>query len=321
MFNLSFQSTFLATFQILLMGGCGYFLTRRKVINEDGLGLLSGLVIHFFLPCFILAQFLGNFSFQLYKNWWVFPLLSFVVTSCAFVLAKTICFFQKEVTHRKEFLSLVSFQNSGYIPLMLVATLFSIEEARILNVYIFLFLIGFDLALWLLGVWILTRHRIEKFELKNMVSSPVVAIAASLLLVFWGAPRFIPPEVMKPLKMFGDCTLPLAMIIMGGNLARIKITDVRIPEIFLLLLTKLLLLPLLALSAVMIIKMDFWVGFLIVLEAAVPSAVSLSVIAHHYKIEEAFINQGLFFTHLLSVVTIPVFLMMYWNLMGSFYGI
>lgn len=318
MFPLSFQSTFLAAFQILLMGGCGYFLGRRKIIHEDGLGLLSGLVIHFFLPCFILSQFLGNFSFQLYKNWWIFPLLSFAMTLCAFILAKAVCLLEKDVTHRKEFLSLVSFQNSGYIPLMLVATLFSIEGARILNVYIFLFLIGFDLVLWLLGVWMLTRHRIEKFELKNMVSSPVVAIAASLLLVFLGAPRFIPTEVMKPLKMFGDCTLPLAMIIMGGNLARFKITDVHIPEIFLLVMTKLVLLPLLALSVVSIFKMDFWVGFLIVLEAAVPSAVSLSVIARHYKIEEAFINQGLFFTYLFSVATIPIFLMLYSNLRGSF---
>ena len=141
MFALSFQTTFLAALQILVMALVGYFLIRKRLIQEEALGTLSWLVINVFLPSFIFSQLLGNFSFQLYSHWWIFPLLSFAVTLSAFAIGRLVllcCY--KEGIAQKEFLSLVSFQNSGYLPLILVATLFSPEQAQILYVYIFLFL-------------------------------------------------------------------------------------------------------------------------------------------------------------------------------------
>ncbi len=318
MFILSFQTTFLASLQILMMALVGYVLIRKRMINEEALGTFSWLVINVFLPSFILSQLLGNFSFQLYPNWWIFPLLSFAVTLGGFAVGQVVLLCYKEAAAKKEFLSLVSFQNSGYLPLILVATLFSPEQAQILYVYIFLFLIGFDLVLWSWGVRVLARQPIEKFEIRNLIHSPVVAILASLVMIAWGFQKFVPLFIMKPLKMLGDCTLPLAMIVLGGNLAALRASEFKSREIGLVLMIKLLVLPLVALSVVLIFRMDFLIGFLIVLEAAVPSAVSLSVIARHYKIEEGLINQALFLGHLACVVTIPVFLMLYTRLRGGF---
>jgi predicted permease len=288
------------------------------MIGEESLGTFSWLVINVFLPSFIVSQLLGNFSFQLYSNWWIFPLVSFAVTFSGLAIGQAVLLCYPQMTAKKEFISLVSFQNSGYLPLILVATLFSPEQAQILYVYIFLFLIGFDLVLWSWGVRILTRRTVEKFELKNFIHSPVVAILTSLVVIALGLQKFVPLFIMKPLKMLGDCTLPLAMIVLGGNLAALRAPGFKSREIGLALMAKLVILPLAALAIVLIFRMDFLIGFLVVLEAAVPSAVSLSVIARHYKIEEGLINQALFLGHLACVVTIPVFLMLYTRLRGAF---
>jgi len=56
------------------------------------------------------------------------------------------------------------------------------------------------------------------------------------------------------------------------------------------------------------------IGFLIVMQLAMPSATSLSVIVRHYKREDALISQGIFFSHIISLFTIPLFLSLYLSL-------
>lgn len=320
MFNLSFQSTFLAAFQILLMGGCGYFLTKRAIVDGGGLSTLSHLVIDFFLPCLIFNQLIQNFSFSLYPDWWKFPLLSFGVTLGGFFLGQGVLLGCKNMTYKKAFKALITFQNAGYIPLILVKTLFPAEQTRILFVYIFLFTMGFDLVLWSIGVNLFARQRTE-FKTKDFFSSihlPAIAIIVSLILIALGLQKFIPGIVLKPVGMFGDCAIPLSMIVVGGNLACLNVRDIKPHEVFLVAITKLILFPILALMILMFHPVDYWIGFLIVLETAVPSSVSLSVISRRYKVEESFINQGLTFTHLACVVTIPVFLMLYGKMFAKF---
>ncbi len=318
MFVLSFQTTFLATLQILFLGAVGYFLVKRGIVDEDGLRLFSRLIINLFLPSFIFSQLLGNFRFELYPNWWIFPILSFAVTLIGFLVSQLVFLLNKnKIPFKKEFVALVAFQNSGYLPLILVATLFSSQQAQILYVYIFLFLIGFDLILWSWGVKVLAHHSPEKFELKNLTHSPVAAIVVSLFMVWVGLEKIVPSVILKPIKMLGDCTLPLAMIVMGGNLARLESLEKRPSGLSLVMMTKLIVLPLIASIVVLILRVDFLVGFLFVLEAAVPSAISLSVIAHHYRAEENFINQALFWGHLMCIFTLPVFLMFYTRLRGT----
>jgi predicted permease len=44
---------------------------------------------------------------------------------------------------------------------------------------------------------------------------------------------------------------------------------------------------------------------------AAPSATFLSVFVRQYKKEDVLVSQGVFFGHLISLVTIPVFLSLY----------
>jgi len=47
------------------------------------------------------------------------------------------------------------------------------------------------------------------------------------------------------------------------------------------------------------------------MQLAVPPATSLSVIVRHYKKEDLLISQGIFFGHIVSLVTLPLFLSLY----------
>ncbi len=313
-FLTTFQTTFTAVAQIFVMGTVGYLLVRRKIIDDKGLVMLSKLVISLFFPVFSFYQLITNFHFSVYPNWWIFPLVSLGITLGGFLVGGFMIKLFKGITYKKDFTAVVGFQNSGFIPLMLAATMFSGPMAQELYIYIFLFLIGFDLVLWSFGVWFLTRHKVNKFDLKNLFLSPFTAIVISLILVALGIDRFIPQAVMKPIKMFGDCALPLAVMTVGGNLALIDIFAVNKKEIALAVFSKLVFLPLLALLVILAFGIRGPVGFLIMMQAAVPSANSLSVISRRHQIEDKFLNQGVLFTNLFSIFTLPVFLTLYMQL-------
>ena len=214
-------------------------------------------------------------------------------------------------------MSLVCFQNSGYVPLLLVTALFTGQTRQTLFVYIFLFGIGFDLMLWTLGVWLLTQQKAGKVELRNLLNLPFAATVFSLLLIFFGWHQWIPQTILTPIKLFGDCALPVAVMVVGGNLAGTNLVQIEKREISLLILTKLVLMPTVALFAILKFHVEYLLGYFILLEAASPSAVSLSVIARHYRTNEKFINRGIFFSHVLSVITIPVYLTLYAYLANS----
>ncbi len=314
MFVSSFRIAGSAVAQIFILGAIGYVLVKKSILSSEGLNSLSRLVMGITLPVMIFCQLIRDFRFDLYPDWWVFPLISFLITLGGLVIGGLFVYFLKGAQHKLQFLSLVAFQNSGYLPLALVGALLPAEQLSTAFIYIFLFLTGFNLVMFSLGVHMLTFHKNKKFELASLFSPPVAAIIFSLVLIFFGAAKFVPEMVLKPLQLVGNCTLPLAMFLVGGSLAEIRLSHVDKKAVFLMVLAKMFILPLLGLWLVFFLKLPQLIGLLILIQLMMPPATTLSVIIRHYKKEDLIISQGIFFGHLISIVTIPVFLSLYFVL-------
>jgi predicted permease len=314
MFWESFRITGLAVMQIFFLAALGYFFIKREILGHEGLDALSRLVIEITLPILIFCQLVKDFSFTLYSNWWVFPLISIAINIIGLVVGFLFIGFIRGQQHKLQFLSLISFQNSGYLILALVAALLPAEKVDTMFIYIFLFLLGFNLVIWSVGVYMLTFVRTKKFELGSLFSPPVIATLFSLLFVFFGLNKFVPDTVLKPLRMVGDCTLPLAMFVVGGNLASIHLGRIDKKAMCLAILAKLIVLPALGLVLVINLKLPQLLGLLILMQLAVPSATTLSLIVRHYKKEDLLVSQGIFLSHILSLLTIPLFLSLYFTL-------
>lgn len=311
MFLESFNNTILAVIQILLLAGLGYGLVKTNKLNGHGLTTLSRLVVEVTLPVLIFSQLIKDFSFSIYPNWWIFPLLSILITVVGLAIGVLTSGFIKGDELKKQFLSLTAFQNSGYLPMALIAALLPKNKADTMFTYLFLFLLGFNLVIWSLGVHILSSHKENKFELGSLFSPPVIATLFSLVLIFFGLSKAVPEFVLKPLKMAGDCTVPLAMLIVGGNLAQIHLRRINRKAIFLMVLSRMIILPAIGFWLITMLRLPELIGLLIVIQLAVPPATSLSVIIRHYNKEDLLISQGIFFGHMLSIITIPLFISLY----------
>jgi len=309
-FFASLKSTTTAILQIALLGLCGYYAVKMKAVLIEHLQFLSKLVINFLLPCFIFIELVENFTFSIFTNWWIFPLLSICITLLGVCIALFLITLDKSLNrYRHEFVSLIAFQNSGYLPLMLVALLFPAALKEQMYVYIFLFLLGFNLIIWSVGSWYLTKKENATWQMRSLLTPPIIATVVALLTVLLRAQQFIPQIATTPLHMLGKCALPLAIFVVGGNLAlaSIRIRGKSTP-LFYIVFAKLVIVPTIALAVIALTRPSYAVSFLFLLECAVPSATSLGVITHLRKSSDTLISVGIFWTHVISLITIPLFL-------------
>lgn len=312
LFLFTFKSTVLAIAEIFLIGLCGFALAKKKIISAEGLKVLSRLVIELTLPALIFSRLLRDFSFQSFPDWWLFPLISFGLTLLGLVIGYLFLKADKSLSTKNEFLGLITFQNSGYLPLALTATLLPASEANQMFIYIFLFLLGFNALIWSFGVHLLSKHKEKRFEFASLFTPPLLATLAALLIIFLKAGSFIPRIILKPLAMIGNCTIPLGLMVVGGSLAFVSAKGkIRKRALINLGLAKLIILPVLVFLLIIWIKPPRLIGFLLLMQAAMPSATSLSIIAKRYSADCDFVNQSILWTHLIGLITIPLFLSLF----------
>lgn len=308
MFLDNFNIVLKATAEVFLMASFGFFLVKKKVLNKILLEQFSKILIDYLFPFFIFIQLLNKFTFEKFSNWPVFPLISFVISILGIFLGALFFKFKKSKNNKKEFYALLAFQNGGNIPLVLVASMFTGVLLDEMLIKIFVFLIGFNLTMWSIGVVLIDGKPFHKIDLKHIFNAPLIAILLAFFFISFKLKPFIPTVLFDSLETLSSCYLPFAILIVGGNLASISIRKINKPLTIGLVLLKLVLMPLLAILFVKYFNLGFVLGFIIVLESAMPSAMSLSIISRYLKVDDEFVSQGIFFTHVFSIVTVPIFI-------------
>ena len=307
-----FKSIAQAMLQSFFLGAVGFFLVRRKILSSQGLDGLSRFLIEVSFPALIFWQIVTKFSFELYSNWWLFVLLSLTITALGLALGYLFGFSVKDSHIRREFISLVAFQNSGYLPLVLLGWIVPREQLSTVLIYLFMFLLGFNLVIWSWGVYFLSEHKLKYFSLPSLFSPPVIATLSGFLFVLLKINKALPAFILSPLEMLGNCSFPLAIVVVGASLADLYVY--RMPDkklVLKLILAKLLLLPAMGLLFLGYVQVPYFIGLLIILELAVPSATSLAVIVRRYGRQEKIISEGIFISHIVSLATLPLALALF----------
>jgi len=239
-------------------------LARKGIISTQGLKTLSRLVVEVSLPALIFSRLLSDFNFQRFPDWWLFPLISFGLTLFGLAIGYLFLKADKSLSQKNEFLGLIAFQNSGYLPLALAATILPPSEADQMFIYIFLFLLGFNALIWSFGVHLLSKHRGKRFEFGSVFTPPLWATLGALLIIFLKAESFVPRIVLKPLAMLGACAIPLGLMIVGGSLAFVSSEGkIRKRSLINLGLGKLIILPILVFLFIIWIKPPRLIGLLL----------------------------------------------------------
>jgi len=310
----------LAIIKLTLIALFGFCLYKKTIIKQETLDFLTFFIINFSIPFLIFSNLIENSNTVLDNH-----LMQFMIASLAIFLVGyffgTALLFKKGTESKKEFLSLVSLQNAGYLPMNIVLFFFPQNLREQFLVYIFLYLLGFNILMWSIGSFFIFRKEKEKFKIKEFFTPPVTATFIALFFVYTHTARFIPSLVLSPIKMIGQTSFVVSMVVLGCWLAKVKLQGIA-KKLFVIgqaAFIRLAVVPFVFLVLIMFFRAYSFFWFFILLEAAMPSAASLPIVVSARGADSEFVSQGVFATHILCIFTVPLWLGIYIKFAGPLF--
>lgn len=117
----------------------------------------------------------------------------------------------------------------------------------------------------------------------------------------------LPPQLGMPVERISDAFIALALITLGAQLARVELAG-ELPSISAITVVRLIVSPLLAAALVLLLGIPQDMGAVLVLGAGLPAAVNIFIMAREFDSEAEFASQMVFWTTVLSAITIPIVL-------------
>lgn len=158
-----------------------------------------------------------------------------------------------------------------------------------------------SMIIYSLGIYIVHQKRElqEPFKIP-LLYAVVIGLAVNLLHIH------IPDALFNPIEMVGMITIPLALLVLGYKLTEIQITGAKIASLASVFrigggfVVALLIIKLLALEGL--------VSDIILLQAAMPSAVMGMILATKYDRDASLVASVVLITTVLSIISIPLIL-------------
>ena len=193
----------------------------------------------------------------------------------------------------------ITYANNSFMGLPLLAGVLG-EDSLIFGVIAMLVFFIFQ---WTHGVLIYGG----KLSLKSAVLNPgIIAIFIGLTLFVTGLR--IPGPIFKAMDFMGSLNTPLAMVIIGGQMARSDILGVlRQPKLYLTAAIKLIFVPAITMVMLLPLNMDPLSYCASVVLSACPTAGVTSMFAQMFHRDETTAARMVTLSTLLSILTLPIF--------------
>lgn len=308
-FNFTFLGITAAIFKLFILAFTGYLLYAFKHIDDKFIDTLSKLLVRIIFPALIISKTTEHFSFSEYRYWWFFPVCAAVFSIAGMLLGYVISGFLRGFRSRKEFMCVCGFQNCGYLPMNLILFAFSGAVADKLLVFMFLFILAFNLLMWSLVPLFLAGRLIKDFKLSLLLTPPVIATIFALLWVAFMGKGTMPSLIRDPMLQLGQAAFPVAMIVLGGYLCRYRAyAPGNRGAVILGVIAKVIVFPAIVLFVLIRVPIGPDHSFFLFLQAVMPTAVSLVVVGSYTNSDNEFMSGVILYSHLAAILTIPVWL-------------
>ena len=285
----------------------GVYAVKKQIISKDGLGVLSAFIIKIALPVMIFIYTVNgttkeNFIASL-------PVLGVGALMFGALLAVGTLisnFFSYGPNEKSVFRACHMFGNVGFmgIPILLAI----MPERGML--YMSLFTVIDQLCLWTIGLNLCmpenaTNSMSLSDKLKKMINPATIAIVSAVVLIFLGVklPTFLNTALLK----VGNSATPLALAYLGGIFALMDISKyVKRVEIYLVVLTKMLLFPIAFYNLLKLIPgLNPEIVLTVSILSAMPTMSSIPMIAQSQGSAGEYAAGMVFITTLFFIITLP----------------
>ncbi len=296
------------TLPVFALIGVGVIVRRVGWVEEGAEASLIRLVVNLLMPCLIFESIVGNGALRSAGTVLLPPLLGFGFTVLGLVLSLYLARALRwgDARALRTFALTTGLANYGYLPLPIMAAMFGASSQGILLVHN----VGVEVALWTVGVLILSGVSLRE-GWKKLFNPVLLALVVSVTLNLTGLWVHVPDFANKVIGALARTTMPLGLLMTGVNLAQY----IREPKhlfqprvIVAASVMRLAVLPVIMLCGARWLPMPIELKRVLVVQAAMPSAVIPIILARHYGGLPLTAVQIVLGTTAISVFTCPLWI-------------
>ncbi|MFH1923405.1 MAG: AEC family transporter [Planctomycetota bacterium] len=309
-----------ATLSVFALVGIGAVARQARWLSEEADRSLLKLGIDLLLPCLIFTVVADNEALRQASNLLLSPSVGFGTFALGLAVAMLVARLGSRLTglheagQRRTFALSVGAYNYGFLALPLVRELF---DDRTLGV-LFVHNVGTALAMWTLGVAILSGT-LDRRAWRQMVNPPSVAVVVAVVFNLLGVTPWLHQYaefLLTAIRWLGEAAVPMLLVVVGATMAdqfraggRLNHRKDAAKVIAWACFLRLGILPVAFLLVALLVPESLVeLRSVIVVEAAMPSAVFPVLLARLYGGDPGTALRVVLSTSIVSLVTIPLWI-------------
>lgn len=305
---MSYGQLFLILLPVFALIALGTVLRHFNWVTEQAEESLFNLVMKVTFPCLIFESVAGNQALHNHSNLLLPPLLGFGLTAISMAVAWYAArALGLTIGHGlRTFALAVALTNYGYLPLPLMDAMFGPESRAVLLVHN----LGVEAAVWTAGILMVTGlSPLEGW--RKLFNAPMLALVVAVIANLSGVVAYVPVVVMNLVHALGVCAIPLGLLMTGVSIQPHlddpkQLVDKRVTLTAWLL--RLGVLPWVYLLTARYLPCSIELKRVLVVQAAMPTAVISIIIARIYGGRPLVAVQIVLGTTALALFTIPFWL-------------
>lgn len=295
---------------LFLMIGIGFILNKTHILGGAIDGGITKLILYCTMPAMVLNSVLsrtGEKDTKTVVSFLVIAVVTYILLPIVAWLVTKILRIQKNI--QGIYMFMIIFANIGFMGFPLISALYGPECV----LYAGIFNMIFNLLAYSYGVIIVSKDNNSsefkyKFSPKSLLTPGISVSLLALIIYFINIS--VPTVVSSVVSSIGNLTTPLAMMIVGSTLGKMKIRELfNDKRVYVFVVMRSIILPLLLFPLLkLLIKDDFMLQFSFIL-LIMPVANSSVLYAKEYGSDELLAAKCVILTTLISIITIPALML------------
>jgi malate permease and related proteins len=289
---------------VLLIFGMGYGIQKWKRLD---IGSVSTVGLYVLTPCLV---FYSLYTSKLDKTYLHMVVFSIILLAVLIVINKIYSRLRSHTASVENGLILsTAFMNAGNYGTPII--LFALGEKAF--VFAVAFMVLQQVIMNFFGVYYAAKGKEGmKAAVKSVLEMPPT-YAVILALIFKMFHIEVSENLLSAIEILGKAAIPIIMIVLGMQLASIRVRDFRWWEISYGITTRMILSPLIAyLITIFIFDLDPVLKQVMIISAAMPSAATTVLFALQFKTEPELVSSITLISTLFSVLSLTILL----NILG-----
>ena len=282
---------------IFIIAGVGFILARRF---GAGVKTLSTVAFNALSPCLVFNQLVtarisGSQSVRVAA---FCVLLTMAIGIAARLTSMPLRLDRMTLS---SFLLVAMFSNSGNYALPVVLFAFGRDALAFASVYF----VTSAILIYTAGVLVAASgHGSVRLALTRLFKVPAIYAVIAAIIVL-STHTTVPPVVMRPIALLSDAAIPIMLLVLGMQLER-AVMPKHPMAVGAAVVLSLVVAPLIAFGLSAVLGLTGAARQAAIIEASMPAAVITTVLALEFDLDAGFSTSVVFFTTLLSPITLVV---------------